>query len=145
MSGCTSREVFQFRIPGQPHYVSMVRHGIHCVACSHDLPDSIISDVEVSVSEAITNAIMHGCPRNDDSIVVVTCRLGSDKLVIDVEDEGEGFQPDDGLERQSDPMLERGRGLRLIRHLMDGMQVSRMRTGFRFRMVKKLQALATNS
>lgn len=144
MSALRSREVFQFRFPGQPCYVSMVRRGIHSVARSHDLPDSTISDVEISVSEAITNAIMHGCPRHDDSVVVVTCRLGTDKLVIDIEDEGEGFRPDAGLERACDPMLERGRGLRLIRHLMDGMQASRIRTGFRFRMVKKLQALAAN-
>ena len=135
--------MIQFRIPGNTKYVSMVRRGINSIARSIDLPDNVISDIELSVSEAIANAIEHGSPEHTGNVVVVTCRLDSDKLVIDVRDEGPGFQPNLHNLDSPDILLEHGRGLHLICRLMDSVQVSRMRKGSRLRMVKRVDTIRT--
>lgn len=133
MTPTSRREVVQFRIPGDTKYVSMVRRGMASIACSLGLDDDLIADIELSVSEAIANAIEHGSPERAGNIVVVSCTVDPDKLIIDVRDEGPGFDPG-----PRDPCLceERGRGLKLIYLLMDRVEVSKTRKGAKLRMVK---------
>jgi anti-sigma regulatory factor (Ser/Thr protein kinase) len=134
----TSRgEVVQFRIPGDTKYVPMVRRAVRAIAHSVDLPDDLIADIEVSVSEAIANAIEHGSPEQAENVVVVTCRVDPEELTVDVRDEGPGFDPQP---RNPDVLQERGRGLKLIYFLMDSVEVSRTRTGAILHMVKKVGA-----
>lgn len=137
LSGSTRGEVIQFRIPGDTRYVAMVRRGIRSIADSIDLAEDVTADIELSVSEAIANAIEHGSPDKSANVVLVSCRLDSDKLVIDVHDEGPGFEP--GPDQRSHPsvMSERGRGIRLICELMDSVDYQTTRRGCRVRTVKK--------
>ena len=127
----------QFRIPGDTKYVPMVRRAVRAIARGVDLSDDLIADIEVSVSEAITNAIEHGSPEQAENVVVVTCRVDADELTVDVRDEGPGFDPNP---RNPDALQERGRGLKLIYFLMDSVRVSRTRTGCILHMVKKVGA-----
>ena len=137
MTPTSRREVVQFRIPGDTKYVSMVRRGMASIACSLGLDHDSIADIELSVSEAIANAIEHGCPDRTSNLVLVSCTVDTDKLIIDVRDEGPGFEPG-----PRDPSLaeERGRGLKLIYLLMDKVEVSKTRRGAKLRMVKNVGA-----
>lgn len=135
-------EVIQFRIPGNTRYVSMVRCGIRSIAHNVNLSDEATSDIELSVSEAIANAIEHGSPEKSDNVVVVTCRVDADKLIIDVRDEGPGFELVPDSRSDPDALREHGRGLHLICELMDSVQYSRMRKGSKLRMVKRTGSAA---
>lgn len=101
--------------------------------------------VGVAVRESVVNAIKHG-NRNDESKRVAV-EFSSvppddpDKLIIRVEDEGEGFDP----EEIADPLAPEnilkssGRGIFLIRNFMDEVQLQRRQTrGMEIRMVKKV-------
>ncbi|MDI6827904.1 MAG: ATP-binding protein [Armatimonadota bacterium] len=125
-----------FRIPSDVRYVPMARKGIAAIAESMGFPAEAVKDIELSVSEAVTNAVSHGSPRQADNAVVVMCEVTDDALTIDVRDEGYGFQPDSCLQN-TDCLQESGRGLTLIYNLMDYVQIAKTRKGSSVRMVKK--------
>jgi serine/threonine-protein kinase RsbW len=101
--------------------------------------------VSVAVRESVVNAIKHG-NKNDESkrVVVEFTALPvhePEQLVIRVQDEGEGFDP----EEIADPLAPEnilkssGRGIFLIRNFMDDVQLRRGQTrGMEVRMVKKV-------
>ena len=101
--------------------------------------------VSVAVRECVVNAIKHG-NRNDESkrVVVEFSPVPAhdpEELVIRVEDEGEGFDP----EEIADPLAPEnilkssGRGIFLIRNFMDDVQLQRGKhRGMEIRMVKKV-------
>lgn len=78
------------------------------------------SIILTSVGEAISNAIKHGNHRDPTKFVTILCGISPEDLVIVVEDEGEGFDPD----KLPDPTLPEnlcqlnGRGVLLMRELM---------------------------
>ena len=101
--------------------------------------------VSVAVRESVVNAIKHGNKNNPDKRVVVEFSpvpaAASDELVIRIEDQGEGFVP----EEVADPLAPEnilkssGRGIFLIRNFMDETVLKKVAGGMEIRMVKKLQ------
>jgi serine/threonine-protein kinase RsbW len=73
-----------------------------------------LSDIEVALSEACANVIQHSGPGDDYE---VTLTLDTDQCVIRVIDRGHGF--DASQLSGSDPAAERGRGVELMRALVD--------------------------
>ncbi len=84
-------------------------------------PRRISFNLRTALAEALGNAIRYGNGEDPDRIVRVSVELGRDFVRIHVDDDGHGFDPS----RLPDPThpenLEReyGRGLFVIRHLVD--------------------------
>lgn len=85
-----------------------------------------LDDVRTAVSEAVTNAIIHGY-RNGDGAVFLTCRLEDRILTITVEDNGVGI---DDLAQAMQPLYtsrpeeERsGMGFTMMETFMDHLSV----------------------
>jgi serine/threonine-protein kinase RsbW len=79
-------------------------------------------NVPVALTEALSNAILRGNERNPDKRVHVTVRVDSVVLVIEVADEGAGFDLDMCTIDPTTPdrlESEAGRGLFLMKSLMD--------------------------
>jgi serine/threonine-protein kinase RsbW len=100
-------------------------------------------EVEIAIYEALTNAVTHGNQENPEKQVHVACRCSMDgELLITVRDEGEGFDSravPDPTEAQR-LLLTHGRGLHLMRALMD--EVSFEENGRVVRMRKRTKAHA---
>ena len=135
MQAPSQGETIQFRIPGDPKYVSPIRRAIRSIARSLGFPEEFAQDIEMSVAEALANAVEHGSPGHKRNAVVITCKVGEDSLTIDVRDEGPGFEPL-GVGEACNLLEEQGRGLRMIYQLMDRVKVRRTPKGSRIRMVK---------
>lgn len=79
------------------------------------------SDALLALNEAVTNAIVHGNRQDSSKQVYITFTLEKSALVIEVQDEGQGFDP----EELPDPVQEEnllnpgGRGVFLIRQYTD--------------------------
>jgi serine/threonine-protein kinase RsbW len=81
-----------------------------------------LDDIALALSEALANAVLHG-NRGDPYKKVHICAAceAPDRFMLAVTDEGQGFDP----AAIGDPtvpdnlLLKHGRGLLLIRHLMD--------------------------
>jgi serine/threonine-protein kinase RsbW len=109
------------------------------------LDDDSLHWVSVAVRECVVNAIKHGNQNDESKRVVVEFSPvpphDPEELVIRVEDEGDGFDP----EELPDPLAPEnilrssGRGIFLIRSFMDDVQLQRgQHRGMEIRMVKKV-------
>lgn len=76
--------------------------------------------VHLAVEEALVNAIRHGNGEDINKKVHVCCRLSVDRLLIEIEDEGTGFKPEEVPDCTEDENLEvpSGRGIMLMRSFM---------------------------
>ena len=86
-----------------------------------------LSDIRTAVSEAVTNAIIHGYDQNRDCIVTIQMEIEDDDLTVIVRDDGCGIG-DIELARKpfftSKPELERsGMGFSVMEAFMDEVDV----------------------
>jgi serine/threonine-protein kinase RsbW len=101
--------------------------------------------VSVSVRESVINAIKHGNKEAADKKVTVAFELvpreTPTEFVVEVLDEGEGFDPD-GIADPLDPanvLKSSGRGIFFMRSFMDDVSMARRpEGGMRVRMSKKI-------
>ena len=85
-----------------------------------------IADIKTAVSEAVTNAIIHGYEEKE-GIVKVECKLSEDSITIEVSDNGKGIE-DINVAKEplytSKPDLERsGMGFTIMESFMDEMKI----------------------
>jgi serine/threonine-protein kinase RsbW len=77
--------------------------------------------IDLAVREAVANAIKHGNAQNPDKKVLVDLRTEGEDLVIRVQDEGAGFDPDH-IPDPLDPgnrLRTTGRGIFYMKSFMD--------------------------
>jgi len=76
--------------------------------------------VRLAIEEALVNAIKHGNRMDPTKTVRIACQVARHKVRIEIEDQGEGFQPEEVPDPTADENLERpcGRGIMLMRAFM---------------------------
>lgn len=104
-----------------------------------------ISDIKTAVSEAVTNAIIHGYEgeEGDDNMVFLSCRICNDVLEVEIQDRGVGIED---VEKAMEPLfttkpdMERsGMGFSFMEAFMDDLEViSEPGQGTTVHMLKKL-------
>lgn len=96
--------------------------------------------IAMAVREATINAVLHGNERDPSRPIEVSLENTGKNLVITVADHGHGFDPD----KIPDPLAEEnllrtsGRGIFLIRSLMDEVHFRQLDPGTELTMVKHL-------
>ena len=104
-----------------------------------------INDLKTAVSEAVTNAIIHGYERKD-GVVTLHCAYSGKTIYIDIIDKGRGIENvDEAMEPlfTSKPQEERsGLGFTVMESFMDEVKVeSILGAGTKVSMVKTLKSL----
>lgn len=103
----------------------------------------MLSDIRTAVSEAVTNAIIHGYEQRTDCMVLMRMTISDDELCIEVHDDGCGIS-DIELARKpfytSKPELERsGMGFSVMEAFMDLVNVESVPgEGTTVRMLKRI-------
>ncbi len=95
--------------------------------------------IMLTLSEAATNAIVHGNKENPDKKVIIIGRLSNNTLTLSVKDEGKGFNPDDlpNPLKEENLLNEGGRGVYLIEEYADKLEFQE--NGTKLKMVFKLE------
>lgn len=105
---------------------------------SIEVEGSLIFDIRLGLEEALINAVKYGNRFNKSLTVEVEFTHNGNKVIIAVEDKGNGFDyrnlPDPT--REENLLKPKGRGIFLIKHLMDDVEFNRR--GNRITMVKFL-------
>jgi anti-sigma regulatory factor (Ser/Thr protein kinase) len=104
------------------------RGGLPWLSNTGASPDDVFA-ITLAANEACSNAIEHAYGPESGSTFRLLAKRSSDVIVIKISDSGRWRTP-----RGS----ERGRGLRIIEHLMDAVDVQRTATGTTVRMRKAL-------
>lgn len=105
-----------------------------------------LSDIKTAVSEAVTNAIIHGYEYSQ-GIVIVESKIEDNSIEITVEDNGKGID-DIGKAMEpfytSKPDLERsGMGFTVMETFMDSLTVeSNLNKGTKVKMLKVFKSLS---
>ncbi|MDP8975836.1 MAG: ATP-binding protein [Actinomycetota bacterium] len=133
--------VVELEIPARGEYVGLARLVVSSLASSRrTLADDRVDDLKLALSEACTNAIEAHAEVGIEEVVVVRLVESDDRLEVEVEDRGPGFDPSTLPEHPpvTDPErlnFERGLGIPLIRSLVDEVSFARVEQGMAVRMV----------
>ena len=117
------RVALQMEIPSDVRYIERVVDLIvrQCEELAY--PDRLVHlNVPVALTEALSNAILRGNAESPSKHVHVRAAVDRERLVIEVVDEGTGFDLDGCTidpTRPENLTREDGRGLYLMRQLMD--------------------------
>ena len=127
---------------GKSQNEALARISVTAFITQLDPTISDVNDIKTAVSEAVTNAIIHGY-ENREGEVILQCRCVGREVYIDVEDKGRGIGDiREAMEPlyTSKPEMERsGMGFTVMESFMDKVEVfSELGSGTKVRMSKKL-------
>lgn len=131
-------KVVELRIPSLPEFVGVARLTLSGVASRMNFSYDDIEDLKIALAEACTNAIQHAYEQNDkQKEVTIRYFIETDKLIVEVEDKGKGFDLTKSHPVAPDLEQERGLGLFLIKALVDELELeSDKKIGTKIRMHK---------
>lgn len=107
----------EIEVPLDVDQLSETREWIAYALNPLKLPDSALFDIKVAFGEALANALRHGAPAAGEANIMARVGAYSDRVVIEVSDNGPGF---DGVAPGSDDLYKpSGRGVMFMKALMD--------------------------
>jgi len=107
----------QIEMEADVNQLSVVREQVCSIVAPLGFPESALFDIKVALGEALANAVRHGLPADGDGEVRVDVVAYPDRVVLEVMDNGTGF---DGAHSGSDDLYApNGRGIMFMRALMD--------------------------
>jgi serine/threonine-protein kinase RsbW len=136
--GASVRQV-RLTIPAKAEYVLLGRLALSGLTRMRPLADETLNDLKLAVTEACTNSVRHAYPENGGTVDIVY-ELHDDRLVVEVSDDGSGF---DAVEAgETGELTEGGLGIAIIRALTDEFEIAERDDGHgsRLRFVKFLTA-----
>jgi serine/threonine-protein kinase RsbW len=110
-------------IPARAEYITLGRLALTGIARVRDLPDEVLADLKLALTEAASNSVRHAYTGDDEAgVVEISYELRSDRLVIEVSDEGEGFDPGEAG-GAAEELSEGGLGIAIIRAIADEVEI----------------------
>jgi anti-sigma regulatory factor (Ser/Thr protein kinase) len=114
----------ELRFPAVARYLVLARLGVTGLGAVARLDESTLADLKLAVTEACANAVRHAYADDDPGDVRLRMKLEDDgSLVVEVSDEGGGF--DITGVRRWDPssMRESGMGFEIMRSIVDDVEI----------------------
>jgi serine/threonine-protein kinase RsbW len=108
-------------IPARAEYITLCRLALTGIARLRELSDELLADLKLALTEAASNSVRHAYGDKDAGVVDISYQLFSDRLVIEVRDEGEGFDPAEA-EGNAAELSEGGLGIAIIRAIADDVE-----------------------
>jgi serine/threonine-protein kinase RsbW len=113
-------------IPSDQEFLSDIDSFVEGTLRGLGIAESVVADIAISVSELVNNAIVHGNKFAREKKVTVKLAHGNGSLTVSVTDQGTGFDPGhvpDPL-AQENLLKEVGRGIFIVRQLMDKVDIT---------------------
>ena len=126
-------------IPARAEYITLGRLALTGISRLRPLSDELLADLKLALTEAASNSVRHAYAEGSDGVVEILYELHPDRLVIEVADEGAGFEPrDQGADTES--LSEGGLGIAIIRAIADEVEIGSRPSGkgSRLRFIKTL-------
>jgi serine/threonine-protein kinase RsbW len=127
-------------IPAKPEYITLSRLALTGLARVRPLSDDTLADLKLALTEACSNSVRHAYGAAGGH-VEISFELREDRLVVEVADEGEGFDATGAAPRRDgEELAEGGLGIAIIRSIADEVEIGGRADGrgSRLRFVKLL-------
>ena len=114
---------YSLEIESTPNNLITVEEFVNYFAVELGLDQEKINGLLLAVTEATTNAIIHGNKNNKLKLVRISVYVNGPVLTIKIKDEGKGFDPSivpDPTDAEN-LLKDSGRGLYLMKVYMDGL------------------------
>ncbi|MCD4785574.1 MAG: ATP-binding protein [Candidatus Eremiobacteraeota bacterium] len=108
------------KVPCRNEFAVIVRMQAEAIARRVHYSEEEVQDIKTAVGEACDNAIEHG---KSEKGIDVHYHLTMEELRIEISDYGPGFDSTGMGEEPPDPFAERGRGVFLMKALMDKVEI----------------------
>ena len=117
---------YYLEIESTPNNLITVEEFVNYFAVDLGLDEEKINGLLLSITEATTNAIIHGNKSNSLKLVRITATVEDSTLTVKIKDEGRGFDPSIVPDPTNPENLlkDSGRGLYLMRVYMDEMDIN---------------------
>lgn len=123
----------EIKIPNQTKYLSLIGKIGEDIAKELDRyagdRETLAYHINLVLTEAMANAIKHANAGDPEKTVKVSIMISNNDLVIKVEDSGQGFDINQIPCPDFEKLDDRGRGIFLIKSLMDSVCYTRLRSG----------------
>jgi serine/threonine-protein kinase RsbW len=130
------------KVPNQTRYLSLIGRIGEDIAKELDKytgdRETLAYHINLVLTEAMVNAIKYANSKNPEKLVHIVINISEEELVIRVFDKGQGFDINTIPSPDFDQPEDRGRGIFLIRSLMDSVCYRKVRNGNVLEMSKKL-------
>lgn len=115
--------MIRLTIPARAEYITLCRLALTGIARLRELSDELVADLKLALTEAASNSVRHAYADNHDAgVVAISYELHPDRLVIEVTDDGEGFDPA-AAKGHPDELSEGGLGIAIIRAIADDVEI----------------------
>ena len=140
VQGAEETRTVRLTIPAKPEYISLSRLALTGLARVRPFPEGTLADLKLALTEATSNSVRHAYAEGEGH-VEISFEISEDRLVVEVVDNGIGFDPErasgngDGAE-----LAEGGLGIAIIRSIADEVEIGKhpRGRGSRLRFVKRL-------
>jgi serine/threonine-protein kinase RsbW len=119
--------------------VQMVEKATEKIAKHMKFSEEDRDSLAIAVTEIVGNAISHGNKKDRNKKVTIDFEYQNDAITVSIQDEGAGFNEDE-IANPLEPenlLKESGRGIFIVKALMDSVDFSRTEQGTKVRLVKK--------
>jgi serine/threonine-protein kinase RsbW len=124
-----NRAIVHLTIPARAEYITLCRLALTGIARVRDLSDEVLADLKLALTEAASNSVRHAyAGEAQPGVVQISYELQPDRLVIEVTDEGEGFDPEEN-EGPPEELSEGGLGIAIIRAIADEVEIGTQPSG----------------
>ena len=135
-----STRAVRLTIPAKPEYITLGRLALTGLVRLRPQPLSqeVLGDLKLALTEACTNSVRHAYADGEGSVQILY-ELHSDRLVVEVTDDGHGFEPParPGEALDGQELNEGGLGIAIIEALADELEIrEREQGGSSLRFVK---------
>jgi serine/threonine-protein kinase RsbW len=125
-------------IPARAEYVALCRLALTGLARTRALAPEVVADLKLALTEACSNSVRHAYEEGREGIVEVRYELTDDRIAVEVNDDGAGFDPE-VIQRAQEELDEGGLGIAIIRAVTDELEIgARPEGGSRLRFTKYL-------
>jgi serine/threonine-protein kinase RsbW len=126
-------------IPAKPEYITLSRLALAGLSRVRSFPDETLADLKLALTEACSNSVRHAYG-NGEGHVDISFELLVDRLIVEVVDNGSGFELEEEAKSDDDDLSEGGLGIAIIRSIADEVEIGGGPSGkgSRLRFVKLL-------
>jgi len=119
LDGVDTGRTVRLTIPAKAEYITLSRLALAGLSRVRALPDETLADLKLALTEACSNSVRHAYA-DGEGHVDISFELREDRLIVEVADDGSGFEPEGaGKNGSEDELTEGGLGIAIIRSIAD--------------------------
>jgi serine/threonine-protein kinase RsbW len=115
--------IVRLTIPARAEYIALCRLALTGIARLRALSDELLADLKLALTEAASNSVRHAYANEAVGVVEISYELLPDRLVIEVTDDGGGFDPAEAAGPAAE-LSEGGLGIAIIRAIADEVEIA---------------------